>query len=162
MSCTVIVLKTSSTSGCDPHSAASSHCRRGRTSCLRHNEEAPPSLWCHGRHHFDTFHVSLFIPKTLFSSQGRSSFLIRFLKALSWPYSLDPSINLLPCRMCEQFKFHVWLGGRSGLQPRRCGSDPYDEPASSVRRSVVQRYTGRRDADVEERGLLRSLQGILA
>lgn len=50
---------SSSSSGRHPHSAASSHSCRGGTSCLWHNEETPASLWPLGRHHINTFHVSL-------------------------------------------------------------------------------------------------------
>lgn len=61
-----------------------------------------------------------------------------------------------------QFKFHLRAGGRAGVQPRGRGPDPHDEPARVVGRPDVQRNPGRGDADVEERGLLRSVQGILA
>uniref|UniRef100_G3QCC6 Uncharacterized protein n=1 Tax=Gasterosteus aculeatus aculeatus TaxID=481459 RepID=G3QCC6_GASAC len=97
--------------GCHPHSTASSHCGRGGTSCLRHHEEAPPSIRTNGRHHYDAFH----------------------------------------------FEFHVRLGRGAGVQPRGRGAHPYDEPAGFVGGPHVQRNPGRADADVEERGLLRSL-----
>lgn len=63
---------------------------------------------------------------------------------------------------CLQLQFYVRLGGSAGLQPRRRGTDPDDEPAGFVGRPPVQRNTGRSDADVEERGLLRPLQRVLA
>lgn len=53
-------------------------------------------------------------------------------------------------------------GRCAGVQPRGCGPDPHDEPAGFVGRPDVQRNPGRGDADVEERGLLRAVQGILA
>lgn len=56
-----------------------------------------------------------------------------------------------------QFEFHLRAGGCAGVQPRRCGPDPHDEPAGVVGRPVVQRNPGRGDADVEERGLLCSV-----
>lgn len=56
----------------------------------------------------------------------------------------------------------MWPGGGASLQPGGRGADAYDEPARSVGGAAVQGHAGRSDADVEERGILRPLQGLLA
>lgn len=61
-----------------------------------------------------------------------------------------------------QLQLYVRPGGSAGLQPRGRGTDQDDEPAGFVGRPTVQRNTGRSDADMEEWGLLRPLQRVLA
>ena len=53
-------------------------------------------------------------------------------------------------------------GRGGGVQPGGRGAHAHDEPARPVRRPRLQGHAGRRDADVEERGVLRPLQGLLA
>ena len=61
-----------------------------------------------------------------------------------------------------QLQLHVRPGRGSGVQPRGRGAHAHDEPAGPVGRAGLQGHAGRGDADVEERGLLRPLQGLLA
>ena len=75
----------------------------------------------------------------------------------STPHLWTGPLTLFHVSMCTQFQFHMWPGGGTGLQSRGRSPDPYDEPAGSVGKPHVQRNAGRGDADMEERGLLRSL-----
>lgn len=72
------------------------------------------------------------------------------------------SVSSTPSCVYLQIQLHLRAGGRAGLQPGGRGPDSHDEPAGPVGGPHVQRDAGRSDADVEERGLLRPLQGLLA
>lgn len=77
-------------------------------------------------------------------------------------FKVDLKLNWPPVWIYLQFQFYLRPGGSAGLQPSGRGADTYDEPEGFVRWPPVQRNHGRTDADVEERGILRPLQGLLA